>query len=1293
MAGTATSVSGVTLKGSGLDIGGAADSGHIVYQTLSGNCEVIARVASVQNTDANAKAGVIIRETVSPGAPFAFMCITPGAGASFIRRATAGAAATTTSGGATVVAPYWVRLVRSGSTFYSYKSSDGATWQFVASAAITMATNVQVGFAVTSKTNPTLCTAVLDNFSTSIDSDADGLPDRWEQQYFGNLTQTGTGDYDGDGKTNAQELADGTSPIDYYNGVVPTVTVVSGNNQTGAPNTFLSAPLIVKVMNGATAMNNAPVSFSVTQGGGQLSATSGGALSPTLLVRTAATGQVSAYFKTPAADDATDLITATAGTAPALTFTAISDSLPRTGLKMWLRGDRGVIKNASNQVSAWNDQSGNGKNGTQGVAANQPLAVDNLFNGRTGLRMSNSFLNLPNFLTTLTQSTVFIVHRVSLGAFDNNGFWQMGGGAFSSSTYPGSDDFGSSTSHSQSRTLQSVNDAHIYSVVSRPGEWTSRLNDKIWTSSSTNTVAFPTAPKIGKNSNYYFMGDIAEVILYDRTLSTAELDTVTSYLNSKYAIATSTPTVPLSVTATALSATSASVNWRNQDENVATTYAVERKTGAGGTYAQIGIVRDATGFADTGLIANTAYTYRVKTTQLGQSSGYSNEAPVTTLAADALPMSGMVEWLRADLGITQNGRDAVIAWSDQSGNNNNAVQPGKYSQPKLVPNTLNGKPVFRFGPGYDINSLPDQYLNLPNFLSSLTAAEVFVVLKAVNATPGNQDAGGLWNLSANGAVSSYPVSSYWTPGCNVQDNFGSANAGYLGKPSQPIDRFGLYNVVSKPGEWTNRLNGVQLFTTATNTVAFSASPDTGQPFEIGQGFDGYFAEVIIYNRALSVAERQTVQTYLNQKYALVPSSLTMPAGLVVNPISTTQTSLVWNGDGNSSTSYKVERRPASGSYSQIATVPAGSSYLDSGLIPATQYFYRISATNMVATSSPSVEVAVTTLSAGTTLPLIGLACWLKADSGVVTDSSGGINGWLDQSGNGVSAYQDYATRPNLIPADVFGRPVAAFDGINGVLNLPQFLGASTEGEVFVVVQAAEDMPVNNRGLWTMGAGGSSEYPAYWGAITENFGSSVSNNTPTPVKRLSYYNVYNVLSSATEWTSRLNGTVNFTRPDNTFAFTGSPALGKSNTGAFFAGNIAEALIFDHAMSPGERTTIESYLENKYGISDSDGDGLPDWWEMKYFGNLLQDGNGDPDQDGLSNADEFLLGLNPLLADTDGDGMPDGFEVANGLNPLVNDANGDLDGDGVPNWQDAKPMDPGIGLLNIIIANPQNNSIIP
>jgi len=65
-------------------------------------------------------------------------------------------------------------------------------------------------------------------------------------------------------------------------------------------------------------------------------------------------------------------------------------------------------------------------------------------------------------------------------------------------------------------------------------------------------------------------------------------------------------------------------------------------------------------------------------------------------------------------------------------------------------------------------------------------------------------------------------------------------------------------------------------------------------------------------------------------------------------------------------------------------------------------------------------------------------------------------------------------------------------------------------------------------------------------------------------------------------------------------------------------------------------------------DSDGDGLPDWYELLIG---TDPDNPDTDGDGLSDFDEiFTYRTNPLLADTDGDGFTDGEEVAFGSDPL-------------------------------------------
>ena len=93
-------------------------------------------------------------------------------------------------------------------------------------------------------------------------------------------------------------------------------------------------------------------------------------------------------------------------------------------------------------------------------------------------------------------------------------------------------------------------------------------------------------------------------------------------------------------------------------------------------------------------------------------------------------------------------------------------------------------------------------------------------------------------------------------------------------------------------------------------------------------------------------------------------------------------------------------------------------------------------------------------------------------------------------------------------------------------------------------------------------------------------------------------------------------------------------------------------------------------------DSDNDGLPDEWELLWFGSLAQGANGDPDADGLTNAAEFNHGTIPTDSDTDNDFASDGFEVANNRDPLVsNDYLTDADGDRVPElYETANGTDP-------------------
>jgi hypothetical protein len=81
-------------------------------------------------------------------------------------------------------------------------------------------------------------------------------------------------------------------------------------------------------------------------------------------------------------------------------------------------------------------------------------------------------------------------------------------------------------------------------------------------------------------------------------------------------------------------------------------------------------------------------------------------------------------------------------------------------------------------------------------------------------------------------------------------------------------------------------------------------------------------------------------------------------------------------------------------------------------------------------------------------------------------------------------------------------------------------------------------------------------------------------------------------------------------------------------------------------------------------DTDGDGLPDEWEYRYFNNLDQTATDDPDEDGLDNAGELARNTIPIDPDSDKDGLSDGHEVnTTKTDPLNTDSDGDRIPDGV------------------------------
>lgn len=168
IAGSAAYASGVfTVTGAGPGtIGVTADAFHFVYQPMSGDGTIVARVVSLQGSSSS-QAGVMIRETLNSNATNAFVFYDSGY-AMISERTTTGGTSANQYNGPLITLPYWVMLVRSGSTFTGYQSPDGINWTIVGSAqTISMAQSVYVGLGVDSQSSSSSSTAKFDYVSVN----------------------------------------------------------------------------------------------------------------------------------------------------------------------------------------------------------------------------------------------------------------------------------------------------------------------------------------------------------------------------------------------------------------------------------------------------------------------------------------------------------------------------------------------------------------------------------------------------------------------------------------------------------------------------------------------------------------------------------------------------------------------------------------------------------------------------------------------------------------------------------------------------------------------------------------------------------------------------------------------------------------------------------------------------------------------------------------------------------------------------------------------------------------------
>lgn len=151
------------LHGAGWGIWGANDSCHFVYQPLSGDGDIIARLVDLPTTDNPFLAGLTIRQGLDADASEVSVMMHPGGVPHLNSRPIHGPGKAVEA--AARNACRWIRLIRAGDTFCGLYSADGQNWHPLGTLVTPLNGPVQAGLACAAIANQDLAAATFDHVS------------------------------------------------------------------------------------------------------------------------------------------------------------------------------------------------------------------------------------------------------------------------------------------------------------------------------------------------------------------------------------------------------------------------------------------------------------------------------------------------------------------------------------------------------------------------------------------------------------------------------------------------------------------------------------------------------------------------------------------------------------------------------------------------------------------------------------------------------------------------------------------------------------------------------------------------------------------------------------------------------------------------------------------------------------------------------------------------------------------------------------------------------------------------
>jgi fibronectin type 3 domain-containing protein len=445
------------------------------------------------------------------------------------------------------------------------------------------------------------------------------------------------------------------------------------------------------------------------------------------------------------------------------------------------------------------------------------------------------------------------------------------------------------------------------------------------------------------------------------------------------------PAAPTGLTATATSATQISLSWTAVTG--ASSYTVQRSTTSGGPYTTVGSPTTAS-FADSGLTAGTTYFYVVQAVNASGSSASSAQASATTVPP-------------APTGLTATAASATginLTWNAVSGATSYTVQRStvsggpyttvasptttSFADTGLTANTTYFYVVQAVNAaGSSVSSAQVSALTMPTAPTGLTATatsatQIGLSWTAVTGASSytvqrSTTSGGPYTTVGSVATASFSDTGltagttyfYVVQGVNASGaSASSAQASAITIAAAPTGLTATAVSATQVNLTWTAVTGAASYTvqrsnTSGGPYTTVGSPTTASFSDTGlTGNTAYFYVVQAVNASGSSA---------SSAQASATTALAAPTGLAATGTSASQINLTWNAVSGA-TSYAVQRSTVSGGPYTTVGSPTTTSFSDTGLSPATTYFYVVQAANASGSSAPSAQASGLTMPAAPT---------------------------------------------------------------------------------------------------------------------------------------------------------------------------------------------------------------------------------------------------------------------------------------------------------------------------------------